>query len=121
MWQCTALATLAAAAGCAAVGARRARTVAPRSLSEQLEDARTVESLVAMLRSIAHQSPTDDLVARVVHAVRLTGISEGALERLSEMHREHGHSHAVEGYAINLVWSSITHAIQTEPVVITCA
>ena len=94
------------------------RVLSPTKLSARLDHVTSIESLVQLLKAHAVKRSTEDVVSDIVVAIEEEGLSERALMHLSSMHKQYGRDMGARGYAINLVWSSITHAIQTGPVVI---
>ena len=93
---------------------------ATNSISQELSKIETVGGLIQLLQRLGRRSPTEDLVQMIVDSVKSDGISESTLLSLSLLHKQYGNDLGVNGYAINMLWSSITHAIQTDGVVIFC-
>lgn len=96
--------------------ARRTDT-ALRGIFDQV---RTIQDVVGLLQRLARRRPTEAVVEEIRTRLLEYGITEEALVLLSRLHREHGDDHGVRGYAINLVWSTVVHALQHDAVLIVC-
>lgn len=90
------------------------------SLRGIFDRVRTIQDLVILLQNLARRRPTEAVVDEI--RVRLVeyGITEDALVKLSRLHREYGDDLGVHGYAINMVWSTVVHALQDDAVLIVC-
>ena len=118
MWASTAVASAAGLTiGATMVMMRRKSACDQRvddsgELSARIEAIQTARDAVRLLQTMCRRSPTEDVVARLEEAVNSHGISEVAVARLSQIHRQRGDDLGAEGYAIALIWSTVLYAIQ---------
>ena len=81
-------------------------------LFERIEKVSTIKDVIDILVTITKQNETDELVEMIVNEVREHPLSETSLIRISNLHQEFGKSDGKEGYAINVLWSSILFSMQ---------
>ena len=103
--------------GAAAVYVRPKRNADARVIDD-IEDMRTADQAIRLLQRMCQRAPTEDVPARLTDVIRLHGISERALKRLSGLHRSHGADLGGRGYAITLVWTSTLQAIAEDAVIV---
>ena len=89
-----------------------------RFTARRVETATRVQDLVRLLQDLAKRAPTEDVVSHISSAIREYGISEAALERISQMHRLHANDDGVHGYAITLIWSTVVHSVVHDGILI---
>lgn len=86
-------------------------------VAAQLQAVETIDELVVVMRNIGTEVQDGDSMADALDvAVRQHGLTEGALMRLSRLHQVHGSDLGTRGYAVQVCWSSVSHAhAQTWP------
>jgi predicted NAD/FAD-binding protein len=84
---------------------------AKQPLYTQIEKVSTIKDVIDILVTIAKENETDELVDMIVNEVRDHPLSEASLIRISDLHQEFGISDGREGFAINVLWSSIIYSI----------
>ena len=81
-------------------------------LYARIEKVSTIKDVIDILVTITKQNETDELVEMIVNEVKEHPLSETSLIRISNLHQEFGKSDGKEGYAINVLWSSIIYSMQ---------
>ena len=77
-----------------------------------IDDVHTIEDIVHWLHALADETPTTDGMSEaIVEHVCLHGINESTVKRISRLHVQYGADDGAAGYAINVMWSAILHAI----------
>lgn len=85
---------------------------------DDIESIRSTNQAIRLLQRMCQRAPTEDVAARLTDVIKLHGISERAVQRLSRLHRLHGADLGSKGYAITLVWSSALQAIAENAVIV---
>ena len=87
------------------------------TLSEKLEYAR-INAIVDILDHMAERRSTDEIMSAILQELEESGISEKAVLNLSTLHKKFGSDNGTHGYAINLIWSTVIHSLNSGKVVI---
>ena len=114
MWSCAAGGASIAAAGYAYHCYCEFHT----ELIDHIESILRIEDAVHMLKIIAHGQSTESVTDSIANAIGMNGISESALCRLSELHRQYGADDGCNGYAINMLWSTVLDSIARGAVIL---
>ena len=84
---------------------------AKQPLYIRIEKVSTIKDVIDILVTITKQNETDEIVEMIVDEVKRHPLSEASLIRISDLHKEFGKSDGKEGYAINVLWSSIIYSM----------
>ena len=85
-----------------------------------LDRIKTIHHVVRLLQDIGRLRPTEDMVEEIERRLVADGIYESTLIRLSNLHKQYGDDLGRDGYAINMLWSTIVGAIERQEIIIIC-
>ena len=84
-----------------------------------LESIRDIQDVVDYIHHISQMTrSTERLVAHISDTVREDGISEACLQTLSDLHKAYGSDNGINGYAVNLLWSTIVYEVSRDAIIL---
>lgn len=80
----------------------------------EIESITSIEDVVLYVKKIAKMKDTDGIIDHILICLNSKPLSDECIQRLCIIHKEHGKGLGIDGYAINLLWSTIIFSYTTD-------